>query len=192
MKRSNWWNVIDLKVVVTPETLQCVCGQWWIQYRCVPCQLLICTDWHFTLFFPLYLSSVDLLYIAVLSTQNVERLRMNACLKLQFRGTGSLWLLWHLSFFFKRLTCHFLYPGVNCAWKRWGKPQGAQRNNSLFTGKKVIPWELPQTLWNVNGNMRCPSASISLDGCIRTKKKEKCNQMLKNLTVKTCRCLTEF
>ncbi len=80
------------------SVLQCVCGQWWIQYRCVPCQLLICTAWHFTLFFPLYLSSVDLLYIAVLSTQNVEHLCTNACLKLQFRGTGSLWLLWHLSF----------------------------------------------------------------------------------------------
>lgn len=140
-------------------------------------------------FFPLYLSSVDLLYIAVLSTQNVERLRMNACLKLQFRGTGSLWLLWHLSFFIKRLTCHFLYPGVNCAWKRWGKPQGAQRNNSLFTGKKVIPWELPQTLWNVNGTWGVLQLPYL---CIRTKKKEKGNQMLKNLRVKTCRCLTEF
>ncbi len=131
----------------------------------------------------LSLSSVDLLCIAVLSIQNVERLCMKACLKLQFRGTGSLWLLWHLSFYFKRLTGYFLYPGVNCAWKRWVSLR-EKRNNSLLTGKRSFHENCHK---HFEMSMQHEvSFSFHISSWLHQNEEEKKdNQTLKNLTVKT-------
>lgn len=92
---------------------------------------------------------------------------------------------WQLSFFFKRMACHFLYPGVNCAWKRRGKPRGAQRNNPLLRRKRSFHenchkhFEMSMGTWGV---LQLQYLHSRLN---QNETKEKENQMHKNLTTKT-------